>query len=108
MAGQNSAIKMLPADDQQREFAAEVQQRLPSEARVSFYRTETEQGGKRYGVIYQYGSARHTELSSTPPYDSDGMVREIMQWIAAPAWQHRSPNGWELNRDVGRRLFVLL
>ena len=65
--GQNSAIKMLPADDQQREFAAEVQQRLPSEARVSFYRTETEQGGKRYGVILSVRiSLQHTELSSAP------------------------------------------
>ena len=86
-------IKMLPPDDQQREFAQEVQQRLPSEARISFYRTETEQAGKRYGVIFQYGSARHTELSSVPHYDSDQMVLDVMHWIAA---LHGSVDRWRI------------
>lgn len=90
---QINPVKILPPDEQQREFAQEVQQGLPSEAKVSFFRIETQHNTKRYGVIYQYGSARHSSISDVPHYDSDEMVRAVTHWIAS---LHGSVHRWRI------------
>jgi len=75
------AIKLLVSDAQQRSLAHEINAKLPAEAKVTCFRTEDENQVTRYGIVFEYGCARHTITNSVPFYDADEVVADVRRWI---------------------------
>ena len=75
-------MKTLQPDLTQQELATEINANLSSDAHVTFFRKEDDDGHMHYGIIYEYGSARHVMLSPNPYYDPDRIVAAVNKWIA--------------------------
>jgi hypothetical protein len=74
-------LAMLPPDDDQVRLAKEVNTKLGPDTKVTFFRSFSEADGMRFGVVYQYGSARRSFLSAVPHYDADDLVDRINNWV---------------------------
>ena len=74
-------VTLLPPDDEQLSFASEVNAKLGSETKVSFYRIGAEDG-VQYGVVFQYGNiCRKNMTSDVPWHDVDEMVADVQRWV---------------------------
>jgi hypothetical protein len=72
-------IQLLPPDDHHKALAQEINKKLGGDPRVTFFCKVTPDG-TRYGMVYQYMTARRSFESDAPYFSIDEIIADIDRW----------------------------
>jgi hypothetical protein len=77
-------------------LAQQVNDALPPHARVQPYRVDAGDDSIRYGMVFEYFSARKPVEREYPFFDADAVVKEVKEWIKQLEYQRK--DAWEIAR----------
>ena len=84
----------LPPTEDDLALAQEINDALPPHSRVQPYRVDCGDGSIKYGMIFEYWSARNPVERQWGFYPAAATVKEVEEWIAS--LNQQQAESWEI------------